>query len=140
MIDAFSTPRNRTTSLILLGICPVLAVTAVLIGIDDNLPGILLAFIAALAFVLAFAHPWRKARKFLFLLLASVIGFILFTILMITLDTVANDPGTAPALRSLLDGSAVNAIIIIIGMLLAASILVGTVGSIVMSIRGCRKK
>ena len=43
MSDAFSTPSNRIKALILLAICGLLAIAAVVVGIDDNLPGILLA-------------------------------------------------------------------------------------------------
>ena len=70
MIGALSTPQNRIKTLILLVICGLLAIAAAAVGIDDNLPGILLAYLAATAFVLAFVHPWRSARKFMFLLLA----------------------------------------------------------------------
>jgi uncharacterized membrane protein YccC len=57
MIAAFSTPRNRIKTFILLAICGLLAIAAAAVGIDDNPPGILLAFLAATAFVLAFVHP-----------------------------------------------------------------------------------
>jgi uncharacterized membrane protein (UPF0136 family) len=78
MIAAFSTPYNRTRTFILLAVCGLLAIAAAAIGIDDNPPGVLLAFLAATAFVLAFVHPWRTARKFMFLLLASFLGFVLY--------------------------------------------------------------
>jgi len=102
MVSAFSPPQNRKKTLILLAMCGLLAIAAVVVGIDDNLPGILLAFLAATAFVLAFAHPWRTARKFMFLLLASILSFVLFIILNIILDTVAQDPATSGALQDLL--------------------------------------
>ena len=57
MIDAFSTSRNRIKTLTLLVVCGLSAIASVIVGIDDNLPGILLAFLAATAFVLAFVHP-----------------------------------------------------------------------------------
>ena len=57
MTSAFSPPKNRKMMLILLAICGLLAIAAVVVGIDDNLPGILLALLAATAFVLAFVHP-----------------------------------------------------------------------------------
>jgi drug/metabolite transporter (DMT)-like permease len=106
LIDAFSTPHNRIKTLILLAICGLSAIAAAAVGIDDNPPGILLAFLAATAFVLAFVHPWRTARKFIFLLLASILGFVLFIILNIILDTVAQNPATTGALQDLLQRSA----------------------------------
>jgi hypothetical protein len=71
-MDAFSTPQNRIKTFILLFVCGLLAIAAAVLGIDDNPPGILLAFLAALALILAFVHPWRTEREFLFLLLASI--------------------------------------------------------------------
>jgi hypothetical protein len=95
MISAISTPHNRKMTLILLAICGLLAITAATIGIDDNPPGILLAFLAATAFVLAFVHPWRTAKKFMFLLLASVLGFVLYILSSASSD-LADPPAAEP--------------------------------------------
>ena len=124
---------------ILLAICGLLAVAAGVVGIDDNLPGILLAFLAATTFVLAFVHTWRTARKFMFLLLASVLGFVLYIILNIILDTAAQDPATAGALQDLLQSPIVNAFSIIIAMICSAAFIVGAVGSVAMFIRNRRR-
>jgi uncharacterized membrane protein (UPF0136 family) len=139
MIVAFSTPRNRIKTFILLTICGLLAIAAATVGIDDNLPGILLAFLAATAFVLAFVHPWRTAKKFMFLLLASVLGFVLYIILNIILDTAAQDPATAGALQDLLQSPVVDAFSIIIAMICPAAFIVGAVGSVAMFIRSRRR-
>ncbi len=139
MIVAFSTPRNRIKTFILLTICGLLAIAAATVGIDDNLPGILLAFLAATAFVLAFVHPWRTAKKFMFLLLASVLGFVLYIILNIILDTAAQDPATAGALQDLLQSPVVDAFSIIIAMICPAAFIVGAVGSVAMFIRNRRR-
>ena len=117
----------------------MLAIAAAAVGIDDNLPGILLAFLAATAFVLAFVHPWRTAKKFMFLILASVLGFVLSIILNIILDTTAQDPTTAVALQDLLQNPVVGAFSLIIAMICAAAFIVGTVGSVAMFIRSHRE-
>jgi len=139
LISAFSTPHNRITTFILLAICGLLAITAVAVGINDNLPGILLAFLAATAFVLAFVHPWRTVRKFIFLLLASILGFVLFIILNIVLDTIAQNPTTMGALQELLQSPATDAFSIIIAMICSAAFIIGAVGSIAMFIRSHRQ-
>jgi hypothetical protein len=139
MTSAFSTPHNRITTFIILAICGLLAIAAVAVGIDDNLPGILLAFLAATAFVLAFVHPWRTAKKFLFLILASVLGFVLYIILNIILDSVAQNPATAGALQDLIQSSVVNALSLIIAIVCPAASIVGAVGSVVMFIRNRRQ-
>jgi hypothetical protein len=139
MIAASSTPRNGIKTFILLAICGLLAIAAATVGIDDNLLGILLAFLAATAFVLAFVHPWRTAKKFMFLLLASVLGFVLYIILNIILDTAAQDPTTAGALQDLLQSPVVDAFSIIIAMICPAAVIVGAVGSVAMFIRNRRR-
>ena len=139
MIDAFSTPRNRITTLILLAICGLLAIAAVAVGIEDNLPGILLAFLAATTFVLAFVHPWRTVKKFLFLLLASVLGLVLYIILNIILDTVAQNPVTSGALQDLIQSPFANTLSLIIAMVCPAAFIVGAVGSVAMFIRSRRE-
>ena len=139
MIDAFSTPRNRITTFILLAICGLLAIAAVVVGIEDNLPGILLAFLAATAFVLAFVHPWRTTRKFMFLLLASVLGFVLFIILNIIFDSVAQNPATSGALQDLIQSPFANTLSLISVMVCPAAFIVGAVGSVAMFIRNRRQ-
>jgi len=139
MSDAFSTPSNRIKALILLAICGLLAIAAVVVGIDDNPPGILLAFLAATAFVLAFAHTWRTARKFMFLLLASVLGLVLFVILNIILDTVAQNPATSGALQDLIQSPFANTLSLISVMVCPAAFIVGAVGSVAMFIRNRRQ-
>jgi len=139
MTSAFSPSHNRKMTLILLAMCGLLVIAAVVVGIDENLPGILLAFLAATAFVLAFVHPWRTARKFMFLLLASVLGFVLFIILNIIFDSVAQNPATSGALQDLMQSPAVDALSLITALICPAAFIVGAVGSVVMFIRNRRQ-
>jgi uncharacterized membrane protein (UPF0136 family) len=140
MIEALSTHHNRIVTLILLVICGLLAITAASLGIDDNPPGILLAFLAATAFILAFVHPWRTAKKFMFLVLASVIGFVLFAILNIIFDSIAQNPTVSGTIQNLIQSPITDALNLIIAMLCAAAFIVGTVGSVVMLIRDRRQQ
>jgi len=140
MIEALSTPHNRIGTLILVTICGLFAITAASIGIDDNPPGILLALLAAIAFVLAFVHPWRTSRKFMFLLLAAVIVIVLFIVLNIIIDSVAQNPTTSVAIQALIQSPTTDALIVIIAMLCAAALIVGAIGSVVMFIRSRRRQ
>ena len=139
MIDAFSTPRNRIKTFIFLVTCGLLAIASVVVGIDDNPPGVLLAYLAATAFVLAFSHPWRTARKFMFLLLASVLGFILFMILSMISDSIVQNPASSDTLQKLIESPVNEALSIIFAMLCSAAFLVGVVGAVVMFIRNRRQ-
>jgi hypothetical protein len=138
MINAFSTPRNRIKTLILLVICGLLAIAAAVAGVDDNPPGILLAYLAATAFVLAFVHPWRTARQFRFLLYTSALGLVLFVILNNVFAAIAHSPATAGPLQNLLQGLAVAAFFLAT-LISPAAFIVGAVGSVAMFIRSrCR--
>ena len=138
MIDTFSTPHNRIKTLILLLICGLSSIAAAAVGINDNPPGILLAFLAATAFVLAFVHPWRTARQFRFLLYASVLGIALFAILNNVFAAVAHNSVTAGALQNLLQGLAVAAFFLAT-LICPAAFIVGAVGSVAMFIRSRRR-
>ena len=138
MIEAFSAPRNRLKTVILLGICGLSGLAAGIAGIDDNPPGILLAFVAAIAFVLAFVHPWRIAKQFRSLLFASMIGIAISVVLNNLFALVAHDPSTAEALQFPMQGLAVTAFIFAT-LICPAAFIIGAVGWVVMYIRGRRK-
>ncbi len=140
MIEAYSTRSNKIKTLILLVVCGLTAMASVVIGIDDNPPGVLLAFLAAIAFILSFCHPWRTARKFIFLLLASLLGLFLFVILSIISDSIVQNPKSSVTLQNLLQSPAIEALSVIFAMLCSAAFFVGIVGSIVMFIRNRRQK
>lgn len=139
MMAAFWTPQNRIKTLVLLLICALLAAAAAAVGINDNPPGILLAYLAAVAFVLAFVHPWRTVRQFGHLLGAAVLGVVLFIILNIASDSIAQNPTASRALLDLMQSPAYDALNLALAMLIPAAFIVGAVGSVVMVVRSRRR-
>ena len=137
MLEALSTPRNRNLTLVFLAICCASATTAVVVGVSDNPPGILLAFGAVTALVLAFVHPWRTGKQFGLFLVASALGFVIFGILHNVFYALASKAGTG-ALQSLLQGLSVAAFLLAV-LICPPAILVGSVGSVVMFIRNRRR-
>lgn len=109
------------------------------VGIDDNPSGTFLAFLSAITFVVVFSHPWRTARKFAFLLLASVLGFALFIILSIISDSIVQDPTASIAVKNLIQSPFMEVLSIIIIMICPAAFIVGVVGSVAMFIRNRRQ-
>ncbi len=73
--------RSRKITLVLIGICCISLLSAFIVGISDNLPGIALCYVAAATLILAFVHTWRQVRRFLILAGASLIGFPIFVVL-----------------------------------------------------------
>ena len=84
-------PLGKRRSLIMLILvlsgC-VLIIVAAIIGIPDNLPGILLCYAGVASIIYAFIHHWNKRKSFVTLLVASVIGFIVFAILHNVMEAV----------------------------------------------------
>ena len=63
MFEAFAARHNRNRTAVWIAVCCILSAAAAIEGISDNLPGILLAFGAAIALVLAFVHPLAKCDE-----------------------------------------------------------------------------
>ena len=129
MLKALSTPRNRSRSLMLLAVCGVLAFAASVLGISDNPPGLVLAFLSTIAFVLAFVHPWRTSKQFLFLVYASGLGFVIFVILHNVFEVIASKMGESGLAYSLLNGAGVAFFFIAI-LVCPSGLLVGAVGAL----------
>jgi hypothetical protein len=120
--------------LIFLAICGAAAIAAALVGISDNPPGIFLALAAAAAFVLAFVHPWRTPEQFGRLLLASVLGFLLFVVLHNVFEALAGLAENSTVLHGLLEGLSVVAFLLAT-LLFPVAILVSVVALVIVLIR-----
>jgi len=125
-------------ALVLLGVCVLSAMAAAVVGIDDNLPGVLLASLAAAAFVLTFVHPWRAPGQFRRLLYASALGSVLFGLLHIALEALASNPGGSGVVQGLLNGAAAVCFLIAV-LVCPPAFLVRAVGAVVTSIKGRRR-
>lgn len=138
MIEALSTPRNRKVTVVFLAIAAALAAAAGLVGISDNPPGILLAYGAAAALVLAFVHPWRTSRQFRYLLYASVLGFVVFAAVHNVFEVVAERMGGPGFVVAVLQGIQVAAFLIAI-LICPPALLIGAVGAVLIAIRNRRQ-
>ena len=134
MIEALSNPRYRSLSIVFLGICCILALLAAIVGISDNLPGILLVFGAVASFILAFIHPWRSTKNFVKLLIAAILGLVLFGVLHNVFYGLADMADGIPILQNMLKILDVASFLIAL-LICPPAIMIGLVGSIVMLIR-----
>jgi hypothetical protein len=133
-MQAFLTPSNRKRTFVLFGICAALAIAATAVGVADNLPGILLAFASVGAFVVAFVHPWRASKHFLWLTGAFGLGFIVSAVLHNLLYGAAQMVGASGVVHNLLSGAGV-AFFLIAVLVCPPGLLVGIVGAIATSMR-----
>ena len=123
-------PPHRTTTLALVALAVILAVAAVLIGIDDNPPGAALAALSGVALVTAFVHHWRSPKRFLLLSAASLGAVVVLVALGIAGD-VAVTGNRLPASVTPVVESAGSTLFLAIAFLGVPCILVGLVGGIV---------
>jgi hypothetical protein len=129
--------RYSTLALIAVG-CACLAVGLV-IGIGDNPPGLVLVYVAVSAWILAFAHRWRRAKSFLILLAASLVGFPLFVVLhnlFYALAELASDVVVlSPVLMFL------EVVFFLIALFVCPpGVLIGATGSVVLALSRLRRK
>ena len=134
MIKALSTQHNRKISVVFLVICCVSGIASGVIGIEDNVPGILCAFIATAALILAFAHPWRTAKQFSLLLLGAVLCFVIFGVLHNVFHGVAGNMENMQVLSKLLEGLGVATFLLSV-LICPPAVIVGLVGSLAMLVR-----
>ena len=131
--------RKRKKLSILGGIFCALVISAVIVGVSDNILGIVLCYLATVVLVVALTHSWRKTKRFLILLVASVIAFFVFVLLHNAFYALTMLTKHIAALSHLME--ALHVLFFIIAIFLCpATFLVGAVGSIVCAIIGRRKE
>jgi len=131
--------RRRKKVFILAGIFCALVISAIVVGVSDNIPGIVLCYLATVVLAVAVTHTWRKTKSFLILLVASVIGFFVFVVLHNAFYALAILTNHIAALSHLMEVFHVVFFIIAV-FLCPATFLVGAVGSIVCAIIERRKQ
>ena len=139
MFKSFMSTRNMIVSLILLVACCILGFAASAVGIDDNPPGIALAFLSTIALVLAFVHPLKTSKQFRYLIYASGAGFIIFGVLHNVFEGIASKVGETSLAYGLLQGAGVAFFFIAI-LVCPTCLVVGAIGTAIMSSRERRSK
>jgi hypothetical protein len=131
--------RKRKEVFILAGIFCALVISAIVVGVSDNIPGIVLCYLATVVLVAAPTRIWRKTKRFLILLGASVIGFFAFVFLHNAFYALTILTSHIALLSHLME--AFHIVFFIIAVFLCPAIfLVGAVGSIVCAIMGRKKQ
>jgi uncharacterized membrane protein (UPF0136 family) len=131
--------RKRKEVFILAGIFCALVISAIVVGVSDNIPGIVLCYAATVVLVVASTRTWRKTKRFLILVLTSVIGFFIFVFLHNAFYALTILTTHIAALSHLME--AFHVIFFIIAVFLCpTTFLVGVVGSIVCAIMERRRQ
>ena len=130
--------RSRRITSILVVLAVILIIGAVVIGINDNLPGIVLCYIAAILIFVAFTHTWQR-RRFLILTAASFAGFFIFVLLHNAFYALGVVTGDIPGVSHFLEFSHV-AFFCLAVFICPPGFAVGAVGSIIFAVRKLRGK
>lgn len=131
--------RKPKEVFILAGIFCTLVISAIVVGVSDNVPGIVLCYLATVVLVIALTRSWRKTKRFLILLGASVIGFFVFVFLHNAFYALTMLTSHIAALSRLMEVFHVTSFVIAV-FLCPGTFLVGAAGSIVCAIMGRRKQ
>jgi len=130
MFEAFTTPEHRNRSLLLLVISGALAAAAAAVGIDDNPPGIVLAYLSTTVLVLAFVHHWRTWKRYRRLIYAACLAFVASAVLSNVLELIGSRLGEQSPIA--VPFNVVGAFFFLVATLLCPpGLVVGIIGSIV---------
>jgi len=128
-----STRPNFRRRLPLLACAVVLLAAAMLVGIADNPPGLLLAFASSIVVVLALTMDWHHPRKHFYLFVGSFLAFAVTAVLHNVFEAAASVAGV-PWLKAA--GGAIGATFFLIAIFLCpAGMVVGAVGGIASMLR-----
>jgi hypothetical protein len=135
MLNALATPKHRRVTLVFLAVFCLAAIATLAIGLDGNTPALVLAAVAAIALVLAFVHPWRRARQFKYLFYASGLGFGVFVLLHNFFEAGAVATASVGPLHAILQGLSVVAFLAAV-FVCPPAMVIGLAGALIMFFRG----
>lgn len=130
--------NNRKLTFIFFIIGCLLLIMAFIIGIEDNLPGILLLYFGTISLILTFVHKWREFKKFKILTLISIIGIPVFVVLynlLYGLSKMSAEIILLSSFLNLLSGLSFLLAIIVC----PAGLLIGLVGAVIIKNKNNKK-
>ena len=72
---------NRRLTLSLLALAIVSTTIGLIVGISDNPPGIIILYAGIILLIVSLVYIWRKIRSFRILLVVSIVGVPVFSVL-----------------------------------------------------------
>jgi len=134
-----SAENSRKVTLLWCVICGGSLMAAFIVGISGNTPGLVLCYIAAISFVLAFVHTWKRVKLFLLLSGGALAGFAVFAVLHNLFYALGQIAADIIVLKQLLEF--LHVIFFIAAVLVCpAGFLIGVIGSIATAIMYFQKR
>jgi len=134
MFRAILLPQNRKRTIIFFALFLVLMIAAGIIGLNDNPPGIFLAYFSAASFVLIFVHYWKSPIQFLKLMGYSAVLFVLTVLIHNFGEVLAVSVSEMWLLHGILVAIHVSAFLIAV-LLCPSAILIGAIGAVITSLK-----
>jgi len=128
---------SRKITFTLAGLSGVSGIGALIVGVSDNVPGIVLCYIAVALLFIALTHTWREMKRFLILTGASFIGFFVFVLLHNAFYGLGIITSDIPVVSHFMEFSHVAFFCLAI-LVCPPGFVVGAVGSIVFGVRKLR--
>ena len=122
-------------TLIYLAVFCLSAIAILAIGLDGNTPANVLALVAGTALVVAFVHPWRRAREFMYLFFGSGLGFVVFVVLHNLFDAGAGAMASVGPLHAILQVLSVVAFLAAV-FVCPPALVIGLGGMLIMFFAG----
>lgn len=121
-------PSDRRSRIVLLGALAAL-IAALIVGISDNPPGIILAYAACFGGIAALTTGWNRPRPFLILAVLAVAGFVVFALLHNAFYALADVGSGLPVVPSV--ASALSVVAFFLAVLVCpAALVVGLAGAL----------
>lgn len=130
LFESWSKTGQRSRTVLFLAAGGFFLALAFIIGISDNLPGILLVFAGVIALILAFVHNWKSTRKFVILALSSLVGIPVFAVLHNVMHYFSKESADLAFLSGFF--SALDVISFLLSLFICPALLItGVVGAVV---------
>lgn len=122
---------SRKPLMVFLAVGCIALAAGLVVGVDDNPPGLILVYLACASFILAFAHRWRTVRSYVILLIASLVGFPVAALLHNLLYALGEVAKEVPAVPTVAEALHVAFFLIAI-LLCPVGALIGGIGGAIM--------
>ncbi len=125
--------ENRRLTLLLLAFAFIAITIALIIGISDYPPGIIILYAGIILLIISLVYIWRKIRTFLILLIVSIVGVPVFSVLHNIFYGIAELTSNVKLLPEMLTFFDVMSFLIAL-IICPSGIIVGTGGALILFI------
>ncbi len=122
--------NERFGRIVLIVLAALALGTALLMGVSDNIPALVLVYLACGLLIVAFVCTWREPQPFLKMLIASLVSVPVFAVLHNLAYAVAQSTAETPLISGFFDF--LGAISFVIAVVIApTAVVISAIGTII---------